>query len=312
MTDHALLGTRYDHLARNTIDYWMQPDAPTLSESRLRQAIEHAPRLDDASLRLYLHVPYCAQRCRFCAFSGGNTLDWREAERYAGLLVRQLHTLWGATAMRGAPIRSVNIGGGSPDLLGESIDIVLDAVRALPGFGPQTEIGVELTLATAKPRFIERLVAHAVTKVSFGVQSLDPTVRGYTRQPKTLVHLERVLSMLDGRIPVVNADLITGLPGQTREGVVADLDALMAEPRINAIDPIERIRECPLKLENHSGRLCPLHSRLDAAACSMIERFDGITLYDMLAEDPTIRPLCNTEMTAQVEITLGGSKPNPQ
>jgi len=235
VTDHALLGTRYDHLARNTIDYWMQPDAPTLSESRLRQAIEHAPRLDDASLRLYLHVPYCAQRCRFCAFSGGNTLDWREAERYAGLLVRQLHTLWGATAMRGAPIRSVNIGGGSPDLLGESIDIVLDAVRALPGFGPQTELGVELTLATAKPRFIERLVAHAVTKVSFGVQSLDPTVRGYTRQPKTLVHLERVLSMLDGRIPVVNADLITGLPGQTREGVVADLDALMAEPRINAI-----------------------------------------------------------------------------
>ncbi len=231
----ALLGMRYDELARNTIDYWMQPDAPTLSKRGLLEAVERAPVLPDASLRLYLHVPYCAQRCRFCAFSGGNSLDWRQAEHYATLLVRQLEDTWSRTRMRGQPIRSVNIGGGSPDLLGNGIDIVLDAVQALPGFGPYTELGVEFTLATVKPTFIERLVAHGVTKVSFGVQSLDPVVRGYTRQPKTLVHLERVLEWLDGRIPVVNADLITGLPGQTREGVAADLDTLIADPRITAI-----------------------------------------------------------------------------
>lgn len=237
MTDArpALLGTRYDQLARNTIDYWMQPDAPTLSERQLVEAVENAPALPNASLRLYLHVPYCAQRCRFCAFSGGNSLDWRQAEDYATLLVRQLQDTWGRTTMRGKPIRSVNIGGGSPDLLGESIDKVLEAVKALPGFGPHTELGVELTLATTKESFIERLVANGVTKVSFGVQSLDPVVRGYTRQPKTLVHLGRVLEWLDNRIPVVNADLITGLPGQTREGVAADLDTLIADPRITAI-----------------------------------------------------------------------------
>lgn len=79
---------------------------------------------------------------------------------------------------------------------------------------------------------------------------------------------------------------------------------------INAIDPIERITECPLKLENHSGKLCPLHGRLDEAARSMIDRFGSISLYDMLAEDPTTRPLCSTEMTAKVELTLGGLKPD--
>lgn len=79
---------------------------------------------------------------------------------------------------------------------------------------------------------------------------------------------------------------------------------------INAIDPIERITECPLKLENHSGKLCPLHGRLDEAARSMIDRFGSISLYDMLAEDLTTRPLCNTEMTARVELTLGGLKPD--
>lgn len=231
----TLLGTRYSELARNTIDYWMQPDAPSMSRARLCKAVEQAPMLPGASLRLYLHVPYCAQRCRFCAFSGGNSLDWRQAEHYAELLVRQLRDLWGRTAMRGQPIRSVNIGGGSPDLLGSSIDMVLQAVHALPGFGPDTEVGVELTLATTSSAFIDRLVANSITKVSFGVQSLDPAVRGFMRQPKTLRHLDRVLGWIDGRIPVVNADLITGLPGQTRAGVGADLDALMSDPRIHAI-----------------------------------------------------------------------------
>lgn len=76
---------------------------------------------------------------------------------------------------------------------------------------------------------------------------------------------------------------------------------------INAINPIERITSCPLKLENHSGRLCPLHARLDQAAQTMIERFGKITLHDMLAEDPDVRPLCNPEMTSRVELTLGQS-----
>lgn len=79
---------------------------------------------------------------------------------------------------------------------------------------------------------------------------------------------------------------------------------------INAIDPLQPISECPLKLENHSGKLCPLHTRLDAAARSLIERFEGISLYDMLSEDPTTRPLCNTDMTAKIELTLDGSKPS--
>ena len=232
----GLLGTRYAGLARNTIDYWMLPDAPSLSGRRVLAAFEGAPVLAESTLRCYLHVPYCAQRCRFCAFSGGNSLGWKAAERYAELLVRQLRDQWGRSPMRGRPIRSVNIGGGSPDLLGPSIDGVLEAVRSLPGFDPAaTELSVELALSTVKRDFIERLVAHRVTKVSFGLQSLDPTVRGFMRQPKSLAALERVLEWIDGRIPVVNADLITGLPGQDRAGVVADLEGLIADPRISAI-----------------------------------------------------------------------------
>ena len=113
-------------------------------------------------------------------------------------------------------------------------------------------------------------------------------------------YLAKVLQLL------AKADLISG-----RRGVGGGyrlnrpVNEITMLDVINSIDPIERIGSCPLKLENHSGTLCPLHARLDAAHKVLIETFDGITLYDMFAENPDVRPLCNTEMTAKVNLTLG-------
>jgi len=231
----SLLGTRYGGLASNTIDYWMLPDDPTMTAEAVLAAFEGAPVLPAATLSLYVHVPFCAQRCRFCAFSGGNSPDTTLADRYATLLVAQLHDLMRRCPMQGHPIRAVNIGGGSPDLLGPRIGKVLAAVRGLPGFGADTEFAVEFTLSTVRPPFLDALAEHGVTKVSFGVQSTDRDVRGYMRQPRSLEHLDRALAWMDGRFPIVNADLITGMPGQSLASVEEDLERLMATPGINAI-----------------------------------------------------------------------------
>ncbi len=113
-------------------------------------------------------------------------------------------------------------------------------------------------------------------------------------------YLAKVLQLL------AKADLITGrrgVGGGYRLNRPASEITLLHV--INSIDPIERIGSCPLKLENHSGKLCPLHARLDSATKLLIETFDGISLHDMLAENPDIRPLCNTEMTTKVNLTLG-------
>ena len=231
----SLLGTRYRELASNTIDYWMLADDPSMTPEAAMAAFDTAAVLPAATLSLYIHVPFCAQRCRFCAFSGGNSPDTKLAERYAKLLVVQLHELMRRCPLQGHPIRAVNIGGGSPDLLGPRIATVLDAVRRLPGFSDATELAVEFTLSTVRPPFLDMLAMHGVTKVSFGVQSTDPAVRGHMRQPRTLEHLDRVMPSLDGRFPVVNADLMTGLPGQTLASVEEDLEHLMGHLGINAI-----------------------------------------------------------------------------
>ena len=73
---------------------------------------------------------------------------------------------------------------------------------------------------------------------------------------------------------------------------------------INAISPVERITKCPLGLDNHSGRLCPLHRRLDMAAKQTIDTFGGITLMDVISERDASRPLCDINRTAKVEMRI--------
>lgn len=62
---------------------------------------------------------------------------------------------------------------------------------------------------------------------------------------------------------------------------------------VNAVEPIGRIRECPLGLASHGVRLCPLHRRLDNALASVEEAFQKTTLAEILAEPTQSPPLCD-------------------
>jgi Rrf2 family protein len=61
---------------------------------------------------------------------------------------------------------------------------------------------------------------------------------------------------------------------------------------VNAVEPIGRIRTCPLGLKSHGVRLCPLHHRLDQALATVEEAFGATTLAELLAERTGSPPLC--------------------
>jgi Rrf2 family nitric oxide-sensitive transcriptional repressor len=61
---------------------------------------------------------------------------------------------------------------------------------------------------------------------------------------------------------------------------------------VNAVEPIERIRTCPLGLAAHGVRLCPLHSRMDRALATVETALGGTTLAEVLAEPTESVPLC--------------------
>ncbi|MCE9530531.1 MAG: Rrf2 family transcriptional regulator [Planctomycetes bacterium] len=63
---------------------------------------------------------------------------------------------------------------------------------------------------------------------------------------------------------------------------------------VNAVEPIGRIKECPLGLKTHGIRLCPLHKRLDDALALVEDAFRKSTLAEILAEPTKSKPLCES------------------
>jgi Rrf2 family protein len=61
---------------------------------------------------------------------------------------------------------------------------------------------------------------------------------------------------------------------------------------INTVEPIQRIRECPLGIAAHGSHLCPLHRRLDAAMAMIEKAFRETSIAEVLAEPSTSKPLC--------------------
>ncbi len=62
---------------------------------------------------------------------------------------------------------------------------------------------------------------------------------------------------------------------------------------VNAVEPLRRIRTCPLGLAGHGSRLCPLHGRMDAAVAQVESALQATSLAEILAEPTASVPLCN-------------------
>lgn len=68
---------------------------------------------------------------------------------------------------------------------------------------------------------------------------------------------------------------------------------------VNAVDPIQRIKACPLGLKSHGAQLCPLHKRLDDALAEVELAFADSTLAEVLAEPTKSVPLCEFPLPAK-------------
>ena len=81
---------------------------------------------------------------------------------------------------------------------------------------------------------------------------------------------------------------------------------------VDAVDPIKRIRECPLDLKSHQGNLCPLHSKLDDALAMVEEAFRSTRVSEVLAEPGRSTPLCENNPVVSIEIPTPKKKNSPQ
>lgn len=162
-------------------------------------------------LSLYVHVPFCRSRCRYCAFYSGEPLDllpdypaWIAAE--ARLRPRALE--------RGtAPVSTLYLGGGTPSLLPASaVGSILQVADRTWGLAPDAEITLEVNPDSGVD--LIGLRTAGVTRLSLGIQCLDDSLlRSLGRPHSVRQALDLLSAAARARYTSVSADLLLGLPG---------------------------------------------------------------------------------------------------
>ena len=178
-------------------------------------------------LSLYIHFPWCVRKCPYCDFNSHEARGALPEARYAAALVadleRALPQVWGRR------VHSVFLGGGTPSLMSAAAtDAMLAAVRARLALAPDAEITLEANPGTVEAGKFRDFRAAGVNRLSLGVQSFDP------RHLKALgrIHDERearrAIEQARAHFDNFNLDLMYGLPGQTVEQALADIEQALA------------------------------------------------------------------------------------
>jgi oxygen-independent coproporphyrinogen-3 oxidase len=186
--------------------------------------------VDDPSLGIYLHVPFCERICPYCDFAvlRARPLGAELEARYVAALLAELEARLPAFA--GRQVESVYLGGGTPSLLSaESVARLVSASRA----GPAAATAVEVTLEV-NPSSLERARLSAfrdagVTRLSVGIQSFDDTVLRRLGRAHRAEEGHRTLQAARAAgFDNLSMDLIFAAPGQDAAALARDLDQLLA------------------------------------------------------------------------------------
>jgi putative oxygen-independent coproporphyrinogen III oxidase len=170
---------------------------------------------------VYVHVPFCAHRCDYCAFATYADRDHLR-DAYVDCVIAEVTR----AVDEGLPdATSVFFGGGTPSrITPEQLVGVLDAIPRVA----DAEVTVECNPEDAS---VERLGAYragGVTRMSFGVQSTRPAVLAdLGRRHGTMAHAEVSRAVTDAGFATWNMDLIVGSRAETLDDVAATLDDLL-------------------------------------------------------------------------------------
>lgn len=182
-------------------------------------------------LALYIHIPYCLEKCGYCDFHSiaveKNELPWR---RYAQRLVSQLDGEAGRLGLRQKTLASIFFGGGTPSLMPpDFFRQILETAAKHFSFDPKIEITVETNPATAATAHFREWLKLGINRVSFGVQSFDDrSLKKLGRNHKAAQAETAIRQALDAGFTNVSADLIFGIEDQSMGMLEKDLETALA------------------------------------------------------------------------------------
>ena len=175
---------------------------------------------------LYIHFPFCKQKCKYCDFvSYPGMLS--SGERYTRALIKEME------AYRGAKVDTVYLGGGTPTALAPSLlERVLSRVASSFSLAENCEITVEANPGTCDISTFKKLASCGVNRISLGVQSFcDDELKKLGRIHTKEDAVRAVEAVREAGISNLSLDLMFSIPDQTRESLYESLfHAVALEP----------------------------------------------------------------------------------
>ena len=179
-------------------------------------------------LALYVHMPWCVRKCPYCDFNSHVAPESIPQQQYIDALIEDLAI--DAAAAQGRALTSVFFGGGTPSLFApDQVGRFLEAARAQVAFAPDAEITLEANPGTIEHGRFSGYRDAGINRVSLGAQTFDAAhlqtlgrIHGSGDIARAVEEVAR--AGLDN----FNLDLMYGLPAQTQQQALADLDAALA------------------------------------------------------------------------------------
>lgn len=170
---------------------------------------------------LYVHIPFCKRRCRYCDFFSTTRLERQEA--YVAALVKEIAA---RKDEAGEPIRTIYLGGGTPSTLApQDITRILDAV----GINEAEEITMELNPGDASPAYMQALRDMGINRLSIGIQSFqDDLLTLIGRRHNAQQALDAVRMAQEAGFENLSIDLMYALPTQTMAAWQADIETALS------------------------------------------------------------------------------------
>ena len=164
-------------------------------------------------LSLYLHIPFCVRKCRYCDFLSGPQ-DQETREAYVRSLIREIEEQ--SVCPRGTCVDTVFFGGGTPSVLtGGQVAGIMEALKGFFSIREDAEISMEMNPGTADAEKLLAFKRAGINRLSMGVQSMrDDELRTLGRihtadQARQIYQMAR-----DAGFRNINLDLMSALPGQ--------------------------------------------------------------------------------------------------
>jgi oxygen-independent coproporphyrinogen-3 oxidase len=178
---------------------------------------------------LYIHVPFCRRLCWFCACRTQGTMSGAPVAAYVATLLDEL-ALLGAALPAGVTWSRVHWGGGTPTLLTpDQMTLLIGAIRGIAPFAEDAEFSVEIDPNEIDAARLDALARGGMTRASIGVQDFDPDIQQTIGRDQSFDVTRKAVDAIRAvGVESVNADILFGLPHQTRARITDTVQKLLS------------------------------------------------------------------------------------